>query len=253
MVRILFILQQVFSLWMLVDAIRRGSKYYWYFIIMMPFGEWVYFFMVKIHDPEFDPVRRFVQRFTEPKVTVDLLRYRLEQTPSYANHLALAQGLYDAKVYSEARHHFTAALRLQEGDREALWGLALTHVALGEQDDAVARLRELIERDATFRDYAAWRELAYVLAAQDATEGLYELLDRLAIKSPRLEHRVLYAHYLMEGGRRDEARQQLEEGLTDYGQAPKFIRRRDAVWKRRANKMLRDSAAVPTPATPATT
>ena len=242
MVRVLFIIQQAFSLWMLVDAIRRGSKYYWYFIILMPFGEWVYFFMVKVHDPEFEPVRRFFRRFAEQKVTVDLLRYRLEQTPSYANHLALAQGLYDAKVFSEARHHFSEALRLHEGDREALWGLALTHVALGEQDDAVERLRELIERDASFRDYAAWRELAYVLAAQEATDELFELLDRLVIKSPRLEHRVLYAHYLLDGGRRDEARRQLEDGLTDYDQAPKFIRRRDGVWKRRARKMLRDPA-----------
>ena len=48
MARMLFFAQTAFSIWMLVDAIQRRAPYYWYFIIAMPFGEWIYFFMVKI-------------------------------------------------------------------------------------------------------------------------------------------------------------------------------------------------------------
>ena len=54
MPRILFFFQSAFSLWMIVDAIRRGAAYYWYPVIALPFGEFVYFFVVKIHDPEYD-------------------------------------------------------------------------------------------------------------------------------------------------------------------------------------------------------
>jgi hypothetical protein len=48
--RILLMLSYAFSLWMLIDALKRDAKPYWYVIIFFPLGEWVYFFMVKIHD-----------------------------------------------------------------------------------------------------------------------------------------------------------------------------------------------------------
>jgi len=47
---ILLILSYAFSIWMLVDAYQRRAEHYWYLIIFFPFGEWVYFFLVKVHD-----------------------------------------------------------------------------------------------------------------------------------------------------------------------------------------------------------
>jgi len=52
MPQVLFALQSAFSLWMLVDALQRRQERYWYFVVLMPFGELVYFFVVKIHDPD---------------------------------------------------------------------------------------------------------------------------------------------------------------------------------------------------------
>lgn len=50
LLQLLFYAQQLFSLWMMVDAIKRRPGSHWYLIIWVPLGEWVYFFMVKIHD-----------------------------------------------------------------------------------------------------------------------------------------------------------------------------------------------------------
>lgn len=50
MAQLFFFLQTAFSIWMLLDAIKRRSEFYWYVIIAVPFGELVYFFMIKIHD-----------------------------------------------------------------------------------------------------------------------------------------------------------------------------------------------------------
>ncbi len=47
---VLLILSYAFSIWMIVDAFKRGADHYWFLIIFCPFGEWVYFFLVKIHD-----------------------------------------------------------------------------------------------------------------------------------------------------------------------------------------------------------
>lgn len=47
---VVIILPYLFSLWMLVDAIKRHAEVYWYLVICFSFGEWVCFFPVKIHD-----------------------------------------------------------------------------------------------------------------------------------------------------------------------------------------------------------
>lgn len=39
-----------FSIWMLVDAYQRGAQGWWIVIILVPLGEWVYFFVVKFPD-----------------------------------------------------------------------------------------------------------------------------------------------------------------------------------------------------------
>ena len=48
----LFILQSLFSLWMIYDVLSKGRDRYWVWLVILPFGELFYFFMVKLHDPE---------------------------------------------------------------------------------------------------------------------------------------------------------------------------------------------------------
>ncbi len=50
---ILLYLSYAFSIWMMVDAYKRGASHFWYLIIFIPFGEWVYFFLVKAQDFKF--------------------------------------------------------------------------------------------------------------------------------------------------------------------------------------------------------
>ncbi len=245
MIRILLFLDTIFSLWMLVDAIRRRAQTYWYPVVMMPFGEWVYFFVVKIHDPEFNFLRDFYKRFVTPKVTTDQVRRQYDETRSFANTLTLAQALYDDGAYAEAAELFGQALRLQDDSRDALYGLALTQLRVGESEPAIESLRRLIERDPAFEEYAPWADLAQALAAAGLRDEAIELLEILVVKSPRLEHRVFYAHFLHESGRGADARAQLELGIEEYKDAPKFLKRRKRRWFRQAKQMLK---AMPTTA-----
>ena len=79
MIRVLFALQSIFSLWMLVDAVQRRCGTYWYFVVLCPFGEWVYFFKVKIHDPEFERMRLWVRALFKKKTT-NIIRTLLMNT-----------------------------------------------------------------------------------------------------------------------------------------------------------------------------
>ena len=82
---VLGFLQTAFMIWMLVDAVKRRVEFYWYIIIFFPFGEWVYFFAVKIHD-----FRQVRFRLAERAPSLRKLRFEAKQTPSINNKLALA-------------------------------------------------------------------------------------------------------------------------------------------------------------------
>ncbi len=239
--RILFFLQTGFSLWLVVDAIRRGAAYYWYPIIMMPFGEWVYFFTIKIHDPEFDWTRELYKKLTTKKVTLAERRYRAEQSPSFTHKVELAQALLDSKAPGEAAEVFAEALEMDAESREAFYGLAQARSALGEYQEAIRHFNTVIELDPSFRDYAAYSDLAHVLVQNGRLQEVHDLLDGLVTKSPRLSHRVIHAHYLIAADLKDEAREQLETGLREFKHVPKYVQRKNRAWAQRAKRMLKQS------------
>lgn len=239
MPRVLLLLETAFSLWMVVDAIRRGAAYYWYPVIMMPFGEWVYFFKVKIHDPELEWARDLYTRLTTRKVTIEELRYQAEHSPSFASKTTLAKALYDRGVYREAADLFAEAIALDGDSRDALYGLALSHAALGEHEETITGFQKLIALDPSFRDYAAYADLAEVLSQSQQVDEALALLDSLVIRSPRLRHRVLYAHYLIHTDQGEAAEEQLRAGLAELAHAPRYVQRKNRAWARRAQQMLK--------------
>ncbi len=89
MPRLLVLLQSAFSVWMLVDAIGRpGIPRYWYWVILMPFGEWFYFFKYKIHDPDFAWLKAPFGSLLDRLASIQELRHNAEQTPSLANQVS---------------------------------------------------------------------------------------------------------------------------------------------------------------------
>jgi len=239
MIRILFLMQTAFSLWMVVDAIRRGIAGYWYLIIMMPFGEWVYFFMIKIHDPEFEWARDLYRQLTTKKITTEELRFQAEQAPSFTNKINFAQALYDQGSFHEAVELFTEALEIDAESRDALYGQALSNSALQKYDTAIEGLRRVIELDPSFRDYVAYTDLAHALSETHRKQETHELLRDLVTVSPRLRHRVIRAHYLIQDGHRKEAAEQLQTGLDEFNHVPKYVQRKNQIWFKRAKQMLK--------------
>lgn len=241
MIRVLFILQSAFSMWMFFDAIQHRRASYWYFIIMLPFGEVVYFFMVKIHDPD---MRQFKQVFNrvfalQRPPSLDALRYQLRQTPCLANMVTLGQGLHDAGEYAEGAELFSQALERDPESRPALLGLGACRIGLEEYEPAVVSLERLIELEPGYSNFEGWSMLAFARWQLEQRDEAVETLQRLVATSPRMAHRLALARYLAEADRNDEARSQVATALEDYKHAPKYQRRNDRGWAREANKMLR--------------
>ncbi len=231
-----------FNLWMLVDAYRRRAETYWLWIIFgVPGGSLAYFFLVKIRDREMQSLQRKLLASFEKPPSPALLRRRYGESPSVANRLALAQGLADAGDFAESKEHFQALLAQRPGDFDALYGLGVCELELGDSAAAVTTLTSLIDAAPSYRDYAAWPELAEALVRMGKGAESLELVRDLARRAPRLPHQVLLARHLARAERTREADDVLARALRDYDESPRHVRRTNRPYAREARRLLSES------------
>lgn len=243
MVRLLGLVWGAFVVWMVIDAVRRDadSKWFW-IIVLVPGGALIYFFSVKLREPGMRMMsRRLLEQLKSPP-SVDELERRFERTPSIENRVLLGQALFDAGRLPEAQTHFEEVLEARPDEKEALYGLGVCRL---EQDDpagAMEPLSKLIALHRSYRDYAAWIELAEAHFKGGEREMCHELLADLVKTAPRLAHHVLRAQYLFQDGRKREAEELLRAALDDERDQPKHIRRQNRPWMRRARQLLDEVA-----------
>jgi tetratricopeptide (TPR) repeat protein len=242
----IFALSTAFTLWMMVDAVQKGLCARWGWIIMIPFGEFAYFFAVKIYD--FSPggagPARLVQSgggfslWRSAPPSIDDLRYRFEQSPSLDNQMWLAQSLYDSGEYAEAAQHLEEVVRRDEDDVDAHYGLARTCLRLDRFDDAEAAFRDVIRLQASYGEYVAWRDLAELLQDRGRSDEAADLLRKLTRVSPRLEHCLALARMLYEREQYREASEQLKSALLDFEHAPRHVQRMASGHAQAARQLL---------------
>ncbi|HEY2409819.1 MAG TPA: tetratricopeptide repeat protein [Polyangiaceae bacterium] len=231
-------LAAAFQIWMLVDAYRRRVNAYWYFIILVvPFGALIYFGFVKLSGtnstrPVFAPGSR-APSYAE-------LERRVQETPSVINKLALAELLLEDGKYEAAVSRFRDVLNHASDNKEALHGIARAFLALGRPQEASDELARLMELDAKFRDYSAALDYAEALWQSGERDDAIGLLTGLVGVSGRLNHRVALAHYCKEAGQYGAARAELESALREFDRSPDYVQRREQQWADRARRALRE-------------
>jgi hypothetical protein len=235
---ILYLLQAAFTIWMLVDAVKRRPILHWYVIIFLPFGPLVYFFAFKIHDREFDWLRGLFRVAPRAPSLADL-RARAKESPSVENRMRLANALHDAGAYAEAAEVFESVLGTQSDLPDALYGLGRCKMELGEPDAAVELLTRLVEKNRAYRDYAACLELAEALTRTGEDDEAIELLQGLLRSSPRPAHAVALAKRLLAVARVEDAQRVLRESLADHERNHAANQRRDRDAAREVAELLR--------------
>jgi hypothetical protein len=219
----LYYLQAAFTVWMLYDCVKRRADTLWYVITMVPFGAWVYFFAVKIHDYDL----RWLRARITPREPLDALRYRARETPSFDNRLKLAERLRDDKLFVEAAQVYEQAHAMRQQNKAVLFGLAGCHLAQGHDAAAVEVLEKLVALDEGYEDHAAATALAEALARLGRDEEALELFRSVARRSSALVHQVAYAQALVDAGHFEQASGVLAKALEAYRYAPPYVRRRE--------------------------
>lgn len=216
--------QLLFSLWMLVDCYRRGAARYWYPIILLPFGELLYLFQVKLAERD----GRVGGRVPRAAAVLEGLRVRADQTPSFANRLRLGQALHDHHEFDEALEVFRVTHEQDPTSHDARYGLALCLSHANQHHTAISHLEHIVDAQPSYGDYAAWRALIATLTRAGDIEAAIEEARALERASASLSHSVLLAERLAAGERPNEARDVIKRALEAYASAPEYVQRGQA-------------------------
>jgi hypothetical protein len=231
--------QGALTVWMLVDAYRRGVEFYWYWIILVfqPLGAWAYFFVYKLKDLRIDP--GWPSRLFQRPPSLHELRRQAERSATLASRLELAERLVEAGEVAEALPHLEAVLAREADHCQALFLLAASHRGQGHPEQAMPLLQKLIARHHSWRNYQAWHTLIDVRQECGDLSGALGSCRELARVAPSLEHKCLLAEHLLKTGEKVEAGKVVEQGLEDYRYLTGPSRRRDRRWVGKAKQLLK--------------
>jgi hypothetical protein len=236
--QVLSLLQLAFTVWMIIDAHRRGVEMYWYFVIFFfqPIGAWVYFFAVKFRTMRWPGKRQ--TRFGQRNLSLDQLRYSVARAPTVANRLALAERLIETGAHADAIPLLEAVLAIEPDYAVALHALAECRLATDDPEQARASLEKLIRRDPCWSNYRAWRTLLEVHRARGQPADELATCREFAKRLPTLENKYRLAEQLLANGRASEAVQLLDDVLEEQQFAPWSARWHNWRWTRMAQRLL---------------
>jgi hypothetical protein len=238
---VLSVLQMAFTIWMLVDAYRRQAEGYWYFIIFFVpvIGPLAYFFVVKVQDYHGLRVASFLPPFLSGRPSLGELRFRAEQTPTFASHLALAERLVERGEYEEALPQLEAAARVEPDHGQVLFDTARCHARLGQPELALPLLERLTAKEPRWSGYAAWYLLIEVRTELGDRAGAVESCRELTRLAPTLRHQCLLAEHLLDEGQDEEVQPLLRKALLEHQYIPASLRWRNRRWAGTARRLLR--------------
>ncbi len=138
--------------------------------------------------------------------------------------------LLDKGMPKEALEQFLEALK-KDGSAEIYHFTGLSYLRSGNAEKAAEHLRKAAEMEPRLRYGESHLYLGEAYLAMNRPEDALESLKTyLSINKTSIEGLYSYARALGALGRKDEARQAIEEGIRNHKGNPSFRRRRDWPW-----------------------
>ncbi len=228
---------------MAVHAWRTSQNTYWIWIIIVfqPIGPLVYFFAVLLPEWSGGPTaRRLGQAAREtldPGRAYRTAKAAYDDTPTVQNMMKLAEAASGTGGWQEAEDLYRKASQgLYADDPTLLQGRARALLELGRPAEALELIDQLQKQGPVppQGDLLRARALAEVGRLGDAERYFKSAAERL----PGLEAMARYCVFLFEVGRRDEAKEILDEITKRAAKAQAHFRKEAMTWRDFAAKRI---------------
>ena len=231
-------LVSLFSLWMLIDAIRR-REWIWAIFIFVGFGFSALFYYFAVYRAAPSATRGFELPGAHDRRRIKQLQAQIHHLDKPHHHSQLGDIYFQQGKLPMAETCYRAALERDPLDIDTRAHLGQCLLRQKRSLEARPLLEGVIEENPK-HDYGyslmATAEMLTALGEKDAALARWKQVTE-SHSYPRAK--VQLAELYLAGSQPELARTELKELVADDIHAPTFQRKRDRVWVRRAKALLR--------------
>lgn len=232
-------LSTIFQIAMIVHWVRVRPEFYWLWIIILlgPLGATIYFVV------EVVPTIRWklpaIERL-ERRRRKERLERVVSDSPTQESLARLAGICAIEGDQARAVELYGEALARDPQDPDSLFGRGKALLEVGRTAEAIRDLEAVVEIEPAHAFHQAAVALAEAYEADgrdEAAEKAYlAILGRTTVSAAYFGH----ARLLAKRGSREEARRQLQQILNKQPGLPRYLRRQERPWVRKAKAMLKE-------------
>jgi hypothetical protein len=226
----------------IVHFIRRRPDTYWIFIIIFlgPLGALIYLFVEAL--PDLGLLRQSFKAFPRRK-RIAQLQIEIRDNPSAGNWEELGDLYMDEGKPQLARDAFDKAIAARSDLLDCFYRRGVCAILLGDAAAALPDLEMTVKRDPGHDFHRAIGLLAHACALTGQKEKADAYFRQAVERSTSSETYLNFADFLASQGRNTEAREWAQKVLDKRPTMPRYLRRRERPWFRRASALLKQLLA----------
>lgn len=228
----------IFVLIAVVHFIRRRPDMYWLWIIMLGGGLGALVYIVVEVLPDLGLLRDSFRVFSHRKRITQLETLILDN-PSAGNYEELADLYLEQKKYAKAKDCYDRAISTRTDSPDPYYRRALCELELHDFTGAVKDLEHVAQLDRNYDYQRAAGLLAYAWAQTGQGDRAASLFGQVTETSTLSETQYNYARFLAERGQAPEARQWAQRVMAKKATMPRYLKRRERPWFRKASALLK--------------
>jgi hypothetical protein len=226
----------------LVHFIRRRPGTYWIYIILFlgPLGALIYLFTEALPDvgllnDSFKGISRGSR--------IHALELAIRDNPSVGNYEELGELYMENGRFVEARAAFDKAIAARSTTLDTFYHRGVCALEHGDAAAALPDLEQVVATDPDHNFHRAAGLLAHAYAVTGQKDKAEALFRQVTATSTLSETYLNFADLLAAGNREAEARAWAQKVLDKEPTMPRYLRRRERPWFRRARKLLKQLPA----------
>jgi hypothetical protein len=222
----------------ILHFVRRRPNTYWLWIILIGGGLGALVYIVVEVVPDAGLLRGAMQVFPRRK-RIKELEIAILDNPSIGNFEELGDLYLDDGQFARARQCFDRVISPRTDALDPFYRRALCAIALEDFQAAADDLARATAADPKYDYHRAIALLAHTLGKVGQREKADALFAEVTQVSILTETQYNYACFLAGEGRTAEARQWAERILAKKATMPRYLRRRERSWFRKARAFLK--------------